>query len=88
MCLWGRNERKVVSTVSERCVQDGHGVPQPNHREVRPHQQRAGKNGREVCHDVLDGVAVNGSDGHWSGPLVMDLVDVLVQQRKVDQPKH
>ena len=85
MCLWGRKERKVVSTVRNCYIEDGHSAPQPSHREVRAHQQRARKHGHEVKY-VLNGVDIKGTDGNWSSPLVMDLVKVLVQQRMVEQP--
>ena len=35
---------------------------------------------------MLNGVGVDGYDTSWSGPLVVNLVDVLVQFRMMEEP--
>ena len=86
VCLGGRHEGQVVATVSHRGVQDDQEVPQPDHGEVRPHDDWSHTDRHQVREEVLQRVGINGHDADRSGPLVMSLVDVFVQQRMVSQP--
>ena len=68
----------MVPAVHHGGIDDSHDVPQPGHREVRSHDDRAQDEGKDVGHDLLHWVAVGGGDTDGCGPLVVDLVDVLV----------
>ena len=64
---------------------DNHSKPKPCHCKVRPGHYRTGNHWTKVDDKVLEGVAVDGSHTHWSRPLVMCFVDVLVKLRVVKE---
>lgn len=68
---------------------DGGGLGQHNpHREgsdMRAHDQRAQHDGEGVGEDVLDGMGVDGYHADGRGPLMVLLVNVLVESGMVGQ---
>ena len=86
VALWGGEEGEVVATVGHGGVEDGQAVPEEGHGEVGTHDQRSGTDGHEVDPQVLQRVAVDGDNSHGGRPLVMGLVDPLVEQSMVAQP--
>ena len=77
----------MVPAVAHCGVEDGHTVPQDGHGEVGPHDQRTGKDRHEVHEHVLQRVAVHGDYSDRCRPLVVCLVDVLVEEPVVAQPE-
>ena len=75
----------MVSTVYHCGVDDSHHVPDPGYREVRSHDDRPHDEGKEVGKDVLNGMAVDGSDADGCGPFMVRLVDILVHPPMVQQ---
>ena len=75
----------MVATVRNSGVCNDKSVPQPDHREVGAHDERPKNSREEVDHEVLQRVAVDGGNSNWSCPLVVGLVDVLVQTRVVEK---
>ncbi len=67
-----------------RGVGDSQGVPQPGHGEVRAHEQRTSGKWAEVDDVVLQWVAVYGGDSNGCCPLVVGLMDVLVETGVVE----
>lgn len=59
--------------------EDGDGEPEPRGGGVAPQQKGPQERREEVGEDVLHRVAVDGGDGDGGGPLVVALVDVLVE---------
>ena len=86
MGLVGGQEGEVVASVRHCRGEDCQEVPQPDDREVRPHQDGTQSNGSQVDHIVLQRVTVDGGDANWGGPLVVRLMDVLVETRMVTKP--
>ena len=69
---------EVVAAVVDGSADDDHSKPEPAHGKVGPGHYRTGNHWTKVNDKLLQGVAVDGSHTHWSCPLVMRLVDVLV----------
>ena len=86
MSFWGWQEGEVVTTVSDGGVGDGHGVPQPGHRQVGSHEHWAGNYRGEVDHVVLERVAVNRGNTNRCRPLMVGLVEVPVKIAVMEQP--
>ena len=84
MALRGGQEGEVVARVVDGGADDDQGEPQPRHGEVRAHEQRAPHYGSQVDHIVLQRVTVDGGDANWGGPLVVRLMNVLVETRMVE----
>lgn len=86
MILVGWKEGKMVATVSHSGVEQGHRVPEPSDREMGAHDERAEPDRPDVGEDVLNRVGVDRDDAGWSSPLVMDLVNVLVEFWMMKEP--
>ena len=83
----GRGEEgEVVSTVSHSSGHEGQGEPHPGGGQVGAQQQRPNGWGNQVGQDVLHRVSVDGHDANGGSPLMVALVDVLVETRVVEQP--
>ena len=67
-------------------VEDSHGVPQPGDGEMGAHDEWTEPDRPDVGEDVLYGVGVDGDDSSGGSPLVVDLVNVLVEPGMVKQP--
>ena len=65
-------------------VEYGQGVPDPDHREVGAHDERTHPHRPNVGEDVFDRMGVDRDDTSGGGPLVVDLVDVLVKLRMME----
>ena len=86
MWLIWREEGQVVSTVRNSSVKHSHRVPEPGHREVRAHEERTKPHRPNIRQDVLNRVGVDWDYPSRGGPLVVDLVDVLVELWMVKEP--
>lgn len=86
MGLGRREEGEVEPGVCVERGEDGDGEPQPGRGCVRAEEQGAQEGREEVGEDVLHRVAVDGGDGDGGGPLVVALVDVLVEAAGVEEP--
>ena len=62
-----------------RGVEQGYGNPQPHHREVGAHDETAHEERDKVGHEVFQRVRVHTDDGERGCPLMVLLVDVLVE---------
>ena len=76
----------MIATVLHCGVEDHKGKPHPHHNEVGPHDCWSEGDGYKVDQHKLHRVAVHRHYTSRSCPLVVDLVDVLVQQTIVEQP--
>lgn len=84
--LGRREEGQVVPAVGVDGAEVGEAAPQPDRGRVRAQEYRPEDDRSDVGDDVLHGVRVQG--GHRDGalPLVVPLVEMLVQQAVVEQP--
>lgn len=82
---WGE-EGPVVAGVGVESRDDGDGEPQVGSSDVGPDDEHSEERRQEVTEHVLHWVAVDGGHGHWRSPLVVSLVNVLVQLSPVQQP--
>ena len=71
-----------------RGVEHSHGVPEPHHREVGPHDDTAHVERDDVGQDVFQRVRVHADDGERGCPLMVLLVKILVKLSVVQQPKR
>ena len=79
-------ERQVVSAVCVERRERRQGEPQPGGRHMRAQQYDAHERWYQVRAYVLERVAIDRGDRDWRRPLVMLLVDVLVEVAVVEQP--
>ena len=79
MCLVGREEGKMVAIMSNSSVEQCYNIPEPGHREVGAHEKGTEPNWPQIGEDVFNRVGIDRDDASWSRPLVVDLVDVLVE---------
>ena len=86
MSLIGWKEGEVVATVSHGGIEYCHGVPQPCHGEVGTHDEGTEPDGPQVGQKVLNRVGIDGDDTSGGSPLMMDLVDVLVEFWMMKKP--
>ena len=84
--LGGGQEGEVIATVLHCGVEDHKGKPHPHHNEVGPHDYWSEGDGYKVDQYKLHRMAVDRHYTSGSCPLMVDLVDVLVQQTMVKQP--
>ena len=85
--IFGRAlERQVVSTVDGQRGEDGEHHVGIHDSNVRAKNERAASDGRDVGEQVFHGVTVRGSPGNGRHPLMVHLVDVLVQEPVVHCP--
>ena len=69
----------MVAAVVDGSADDNHSEPKPRHGKVRPGHYWTSYHRTKVDDKVLKGVAVDGSHTHRSCPLVMCLMNVLVE---------
>lgn len=74
----------MVAAVGDRGVEDGQGVPEPGHGQVGTHEQGTRSEWAQVDNVMLQRVTGDGGDSDGSRPLVVDLVDVLVNTGMVE----
>ena len=84
MGFGGGEKGKVVAAVGVGGVQDGQKVPQPGNGQVGAHDQRTRKHWEEAGNVVLHWMGVHGSDSNRGRPLMVDLVEVLVETGVVE----
>ena len=53
-----------------------------------PHDERTRTDRYEVDHDVFQRMAVDRDDSNWCSPLMVGLVDMLVEQSMVAEPER
>ena len=85
--LGRRQEGEVVATVGDCGRKKRETEPERGRSDVRTHDQRTCSSGHHVRDDMLDGMCVDGANTNWCLPLVMDLVDMLVEERVVECPE-
>lgn len=86
---FGRREKgQVVARVRVEGGEDGQAEPEPRGGQVRAQQEHAQERRHQVREDVLHRVAVDGRHCDRRRPLVVFLVDQLVQVPVVQQPEH
>ena len=88
MAFRRRQKRKVVPTVVDGGADDDHSKPKPCHCKVRSGHYRTSNHGTKVDNKLLEGVAVDGSHTHWGRPLVMCLVNILVELWMMKEPAY
>lgn len=71
-------ERQMVPGVGVQRRQNDQRKPQPGDRHVTAQHEDSQKRRHQVAENVLDRMAVDGGDGDRGRPLVVLLVDVLV----------
>ena len=76
----------MVATVRDSSVEYGYSVPEPGHWEMRTHDEGTKPDGPNVGENVLNGVGVEWDDAGGSRPLMVDLMDVLVELGVVKKP--
>ena len=76
----------MVATVGRNGVHYGQGVPDPDYGEVGAHDEGTHPHGPDAREDMLNGVRVHGNDTSGGRPLMVDLVDVLVELRMMEYP--
>lgn len=86
VCLGRREERQMVARVRVQGRQYGQREPQPGRGHVRAQQEHPEERWQQVAADVLQGMTVDGGDGHGRRPLVVLLVYVPVEVAIVEQP--
>ena len=86
MKLAGHHEGQVVARVVEHGHNVDHEVVQPEDAQMGPHHQRANEDATQVAKDVLHGVCIRAGDADRGSPLVVGLVDMLVQAVVMQQP--
>ena len=86
--LGRREEGEVVARVGDAGGCQRQAKPEPGGADVRPHEEWAHDGGQQVREDVLHGVGVETDDANRGRPLVVLLVDVLVQARVVQHSER
>lgn len=84
--LGRREERQMIARVSVQGGQYGQAEPKPGRSHVRTEQEHPEEGWQQVGTYVFQGMTVDGRHGHRSRPLVVLLVDVLVEVSIVEQP--
>ena len=85
MELWRGEEGQVVAAVVHQHVDSGQEDPQPDGGRVGAQQDGTHHDGHHVDKEVLHGMGVGSGDGDGTLPLMMLLVDVLVEEAVVAQ---
>lgn len=78
MRLGTGKERQMIAGVGVECWKDGQGEPQPRGGHMAAHEKDAQKGRQQVAKDVLNGMAIDGRHRDGGRPLMMLLMDVLV----------
>lgn len=78
--LRGGEEWEVVTTVDECGAEEGNDVPQPSRGQVGSNQDWAEGEGSQVDKVVFQWVAVESSHRTWCCPVMVVLVDMLVEE--------
>ncbi len=74
---------QLIATVQVDTLEDNIADPKVGHQVVAAHHRRPQENRQQILPQVLHGMAVNGRQRHRRLPLVVHLVDVLVDGRVV-----
>lgn len=85
MGLGAGKEGQMVAGVGVEGGEDGQGEPEPGGGHVTAHEKDAHEGGQQVAEDVLDGMAIDRRDRDGGRPLVVLLVDVLVDVLVVEE---
>ena len=75
----------MVAAVGNSGGHEGQGKPHPGSGQVGPQQQGTQGRWQQVGHHMLHRVGIDGHDANRSSPLVVALVDVLVDAGMVKQ---
>lgn len=71
-------EGQMVARVGVEGGEDGQSEPQPGGGHMAAHEKDAQEGRQQIAEDVLNGMAIDGRHRNGGRPLVMLLVDVLV----------
>ena len=77
----------MVTTVIDGSANDDYSYPQPGYSQVRASNDWSTQHRGQVHHIVLSRVAVDGDYTNRSCPLMVCLVNELVETRVVEQPE-
>lgn len=88
VCFRGGEEGQVVAAVSGGGVEDGHRVPEQGYRQVGAHEERPEPQRQLVGHPVLHRMSIHRYYSSRSSPLMVDLMQVLVQPGMMQQSKR
>lgn len=69
----------MVAAVVDGGADDDHSQPKPGHSKVRPGHYWTGNHWAEIDNKLLEWMAIDRSHAHWSCPLVVCFVDVLIE---------
>lgn len=85
MRLGTGKEGQMVARVGIQGGENGQGEPEPGGGHMAAHEKDAHEGGQQIAEDVLDGMTIDRSDRNGGRPLVVLLVDVLVDVLVVEQ---
>ena len=76
----------MIAAVGDGGRGQGQAEPEEGQADVRAHEEGPHERRQQVGQDVFQGVGVDGADTDGCLVLVVDLVDVLVEVRVVEEP--
>lgn len=85
MGLWGYQEGEVVATVCQRGREVAQSPVHPGSGQVCPNQSRSQGVAAQVDSCLLHGMTVEGGHGARCGPVVVHLMDVLEEERMMEE---
>ena len=88
MWLIGWEEGEMVAIVWDSGVEHCYSVPEPGHREVGAHDEGTKPDRQQIGENMLNRVGIDWDDASWSCPLVVDLMDVLIELGMMKEPMH
>ena len=88
MWLIGWEEGEMVAIVWDGGVEHCYSVPEPGHREVGAHDEGTKPDRQQIGENMLNRVGIDWDDASWSCPLVVDLMDVLIELGVMKEPMH
>lgn len=81
----GGGKGEVIAGVGDARYSSRDAPPDPSELQRPPSEEHAQPKGKYVGDNVLNGVRVDSNDADWGRPLVMLLVDVLIEDWQVKQ---
>ena len=80
-----RHHWKVVARMIVECDNVNNGQPNSDDRPVASHDQWTQKDGHQIGEEMFEWVTVDGRNGDWRLPVMMDFVHLSVQFAMVQQ---
>lgn len=84
--LWTGKEGQMIARVCIESGKNGQREPHPGGGHMTAHDEDAQEGRQQIAEDMFNGMTVDGRNGNGSRPLVVLLVDVLVDAFIVQQP--